>query len=91
MRLLFVAISGLFALTACGQEELPPSTFYDRTTVQPDGQSWGIVTRDDGKHFVHAFGRYFPCAGPNPDLDGCRGAIQQAKQRERMREESGDY
>ncbi|MCT4554805.1 MAG: hypothetical protein N4A53_08985 [Pelagimonas sp.] len=91
MRRIIAALPLLFALTACGQEELPPSTFYDRTIVQLDGQSWSIVTRDDGKHFVHAFGRYFPCAGPNPDLEGCRTAIQQAKQRERMRDEGGDY
>ena len=62
----------------------PESTFYDRTVIAIDGQTYSVATRpaefgDREQYFVFVNGRYYECEAPT--AEGCTEAVRGAMTR----------
>ena len=88
MKLRSLILIPVVALASCGDSlpmpDLPESTFYDRTVVAIDGQTYTVATRPaefggTDEYFVFVNGRYFRCDAPT--AEGCTQAVRGAMTR----------
>ena len=85
MKLRGLILIPVVALASCGDSlrmpDLPESTFYDRTVVAIDGQSYTVATRPaefggSEEYFVFVDGRYYECEAPT--AEGCVRVVRNA-------------
>jgi hypothetical protein len=88
MKLHSLILIPVVALASCGDSlrmpDLPESTFYDRTVVAIDGQTYTVATRPaefggSEQYFVFVNGRYYECEAPT--AEGCIEAVRGAMTR----------
>lgn len=89
MKLQSMILISVVALAGCegdsdSMPRLPESTFYDRTVIAIDGQTYTVSTRPaefggSEEYFVFVNGRYYECEAPT--AEGCIEAVRGAMTR----------